>query len=356
MTSRLKKAPTGNQTFEWLEDDLNPSWSNPTANASAPATGTSANLAVTAGTGPYFNRYDIVKNSRSGEIMLVVRTSTSDITAVRGWDGTAATTSTTDDLVILGSAFQEGSTSGMLITKSTQTTRAFNYVQIFRKSVELSQSLAASNLYGGSDRDYQRKKKGIEMMRDIERTFLFNNRYQAQYADAALAGAAVATATRRSTGGLWHYRTNMQSRDMSGLMTETEFEAFLRDLFLYGENSRVMFCSPLVLSVISLWAQPKLQMLPKDKTYGIAINQYLSPQGTINLVRNMLLEESTYQGYSWALQMSELTYRYLNGRDIKFETEIQHPGDDTFKDQYIGEVGLELHQESLHGYIYNVTS
>lgn len=87
-----------------------------------------------------------------------------------------------------------------------------------------------------------------------------------------------------------------------------------------------------------MWAnvkQPKLQMLTKDKTYGIAINQYLSPQGTVNLVRNMLLEGATYQGYAFGLQMSELTYRYLKGRDVKFETNIHHPGDDMFKDKII---------------------
>lgn len=108
-----------------------------------------------------------------------------------------------------------------------------------------------------------------------------------------------------------------------------------------------------------MWAnvkQPKLQMLPKDQTYGIAINQYVSPQGTVNLVRNMLLEGDVYGGYAFGLQMSELTYRYLNGRDIKFVTNIHHPGDDMFKDQYIGEIGLEIHQEKLHGYLHGAAA
>lgn len=325
--------------------DLNPSWSAFGASATSAATA----VTVTTNTGNYFNAYDLIKNPTTGEIMLVLSAGTSALTAVRGYAGTSAVSAAAnEELVILGSAFQEASTSSMLVTKSTKVSNQYNYVQIVRKSVELSRSLNATNLYGGNDRDYQRKKKGIEMMRDIERIFLFGGRNE--YVGAAASEAPTLTSTRRTTGGLTQF-ISTNNTDMSGTMTETEFEAFLRTIFLYGENTRVLFCSPLVLSIISLWAQPKLQMLPKDQTYGIAINQYLSPQGTVNLVRNMLLEGNVYGGYAFGLQMSELTYRFLQGRDIKFETEIQNPGDDTLKDQYIGEIGLEIHQENLHGYI-----
>lgn len=31
-------------------------------------------------------------------------------------------------------------------------------------------------------------------------------------------------------------------------------------------------------------------MVPKDKTYGIAVTQYLSPHGTVNLINDVMLE------------------------------------------------------------------
>lgn len=226
--------------------DLNPSWSAIRASAGAADTVISA----TTNTGPYFNVYDMVKNPTTTEIMMVLSAGTSVFSATRGHAGTTAITAAVgEQLLILGSAFQEGSTNTMLVTKSTKASRLYNYVQIFRKSVELSQSLAASNLYGGDDRAYQRKKKGIEMMRDIERTFLYGHRNERTTSDIA-----AMTATRRTTGGLTQFITTNLT-NMAGTMTETEFEAFLRDLFLYGENTRVLFCSPLVLSIISLWAQ-----------------------------------------------------------------------------------------------------
>jgi hypothetical protein len=107
-------------------------------------------------------------------------------------------------------------------------------------------------------------------------------------------------------------------------------------------------------------------MFPKDKTYGIAISQYVSPHGTLNLVKETLLENtngpsggslstSYYGGYAYALELEEIVYRYLQNRDVQFETEIQTPGDDFYKDQYICEVAMEFHQERKHAELTGVT-
>jgi hypothetical protein len=73
----------------------------------------------------------------------------------RGYGTTGASAiATSDDILIMGSAFKEGSVNTDLITKSTQTVKKTNYMQIFRKSVELSQTLANMDLYGGPDRAY----------------------------------------------------------------------------------------------------------------------------------------------------------------------------------------------------------
>jgi hypothetical protein len=104
-------------------------------------------------------------------------------------------------------------------------------------------------------------------------------------------------------------------------------------------------------------------MFPKDKTYGIAISQYLSPHGTVNLVKELMLENaggvastSNYGGYAYAIELEDVVYRYLQNRDVQMETDIQLPGDDFYKDQYICEVGMEFHNEQKHGTLYGVTS
>jgi hypothetical protein len=196
-------------------------------------------------------------------------------------------------------------------------------------------------MYGGNDRNVQRKKKGIELMRDLERTFLYGEPYEDVLTKDTTSGMGV----RRVTGGI-NYFISTNTTAVSGILTEFDFEAFLRSLFRYGSTERYLFCAPLVVSIISQWAQGKyialdksflingrslrrpsptslntvaqternesmkvdkrqselhenehaevsrnglldlvkrignrlkLQMFPKDKTYGVQIAQYLSP-------------------------------------------------------------------------------
>ena len=96
--------------------------------------------------------------------------------------------------------------------------------------------------------------------------------------------------------------------------------------------------------------------------YGIAISQYLSPHGTVNIVKDVLLENAGvvsntafYGGYAFGVMLEEIVYRYLQNRDISLETDIQLPGDDSYKDQYICEVGCEFHLEKAHGKLTGVT-
>jgi hypothetical protein len=65
---------------------------------------------------------------------------------------------------------------------------------------------------------------------------------------------------------------------------------------------------------------------------------------------------SYYGGYAFAIELEDLVYRYLQNRDVQMETDIQHPGDDYYKDQYLAEVGMEFHNEQKHGVLTGVTS
>jgi hypothetical protein len=347
LVSKLNKRVAINTTFSWLEDVLNPSWVTLAVSASANATALTAAY-------DYINTFDVVKVIESGELLLCTSKTNTAVTVTRSWGDTAAADITTAyNLLILGPAFQEGSTQANLVTHSTKSTVKTNYLQIFRKSVEITRTLANSELYGGNDRNYQRKKKGIEFLRDLERSFLYGE-------DIEDTSGSVTTHARRTTAGLDHFISTNDTSSV-GTMTESEFESFLRSVFRYGTNTRYLMCAPLAISVISQWAQGKLQVFPTDKTYGIAITQYVSPHGTVNLVKNVMLEHSSisstsyYAGYLYALELEDIVYRYLQNRDVQMETDIQDNGDDTYKDQYICEVGMEFHEEVKMGKMRGIT-
>lgn len=356
LVSKLNKRVAINTTFSWLEDELNPSWDTIDVSAAYGATELSA-----ANTG-YFMKGDLIKFPSTGEVCLVWSVAASSngdtLTVVRSYGATTAVNIAANATFFrIGTAFEEGSLYSQLQTKSTTVTSVSNYLQIFRTSVELTKSLANTELYGTGtgDRNYQRKKKGIELMRDLERQFLFGEPKQDTTAANLCAGHA-----RRVTGGI-DYFISTNATAAGGVLTETEFENFLRTVFRYGSNTRYLLSAPLIISVVSQWAQGKLQMFPSDKTYGIAITQYVSPHGSLRLVKDVLLEDNGasnvtyYGGYAYAIELEELVYRYLQNRDVTLETDIQLPGDDTYKDQYICEVGMEFHSEKKHGVLTGVT-
>lgn len=71
--------------------------------------------------------------------------------------------------------------------------------------------------------------------------------------------------------------------------------------------------------------------------------------GTVNLIKELMLENaggvsstSYYGGYAAAIELEDCVYRFLQNRDVTFETDIQHPADDFYKDQYIAEVGIKI--------------
>ena len=354
LVSKLNKRVAISTTVEWPENDLNPSWSSLAASATSAAT----NLTVASQEGYYFNVYDLVKIPSTGEIILVTAIAACAVTAIRAFGSVAASTSTSaanaSTLVIIGSAFEEGSSSSALVTKSRKAARVYNYLQTIRKSVEVTNTMLNSELYGGNFRAYERKVKGIELMRDIERMALYGDRLE----DTTLSSP---THARRTSGGADFYiSTNVTA--VGGILTESDFEAFIRTVTRFGGDEVYLFASPLIISVISQWAQGKLHMYPKDQTYGIAIAQYLSPHGTLNLIKDYMLENAgsvsntaLYGGYAFALKLDEMVYRFLQNRDVTMEADIQHPGDDFVKDQYICEMGFEFHNEEKNGVLTGVT-
>ncbi len=349
LVSRLKKNSVYSYKHSWLEDVLNAVWTYLTSQVT---TNTSTIKVGAAGADYAIVRpYDILRLTETGEQVLVtsVDTTNSKVKVTRSYGTTSKATqsagsASNNNVLVLGSAFKEGSAVTALQTVSTQTVERYNYTQIFRKSVELSKTLANSKLYGGSDRMYQRKKKGIELMKEFQNTFYWGE----QKEDTSN--------SRHTMAGIYYYLKNMsgQSSNVNGPLTETNLESFLRSVFRYGTKNRTMFCAPKVTSAISQIAQGRLRLIPKDQTFGLHITQWQSPHGTLNFVNDVVLEQE-YAGYAFCLEMGTLTYLYLQDRDVKLNTNIQNPGDDKYTDEYLAEISLQMENAEKSGYIYGIT-
>lgn len=347
-TNALKRKKVANEPkFEWFEDEL---VGNTVADASGATTTTS--IVVSAADALKLRVGDILAAPNGEAILLTAFSGTSNttLTVTRSFGAvTAYSLSTADQLVIVGNASDEGASNPEF--RSTQRVPCYNYIQIFRDPVQITHTAAASDVFGtADDRLYLRKKVAIEHKRSIEQAFLFGDR-------AEVAGSY--GGSRRTTSGL----VNLISTNVTaagGVLTEAEFESFLRTVFRYqpatGNPSKVLFASPVMISALNFWAKNALQVRSDEKTYGMRIASYRSGHGDLDIVRHWLLGDfNDWTKYSIVIDPSLVTYRFLKGLDTKLHLDIGLKTSEQYLDEYRTHAGLQLELEKAHGMVTGVT-
>lgn len=341
LTKKMDKKVAINPDFKWLEEEA----LTKTSAAAATSTPTATQVTVTTGHGVRFRAGDIVKDVSTGEHLLVTNVSTDTLDVTRAFGSTSAdTVADTDVLLIVGNSNEEHATKRT--QKIGDQTEKTNYTQIFRTPFGISDTAANSEMYGGKDMKHIRMMQLIEHQKEIERSMWFGE--PKLYTSG--------THYRRATGGV-DYFISTNAQDAGGTLTETEFLTFLRTGFRYGSKTKWLFAAPILTAAISFWGHQKLQVTPRDKTFGIAVMQWLSPFGMVNIVNSNIFTETTvYSGYGYLVDPSQVKYRFLRNRDTKLKTNIQDPSADGQEDEYISEVGLDFRQEKKAAVLYNITS
>lgn len=351
LVRKLSKRTSKNPKYEWLEDEQVP-WVDQINNGAGYAAGATS---LVVDNGGYFAVADLVRVFRTNEVFRVTAVATNTLTVTRGWGSTAAALVDNDFLEILGPAIAEGQAVGT--ARMTKKVPKFNYTEIFRHPLKVTKTLEASDLYGGNERAFQRRKTAIQHNMAIERALWFGARNE----DLTATDAPI-----RSTGGVVSFvTTNKTSLANDAALTLAAFDAFWETVFFYGSGTRWAFASPHMMTLINALGQSKLQLyqMPlgqaKGVTFGIAVTQYVSPGGTVNLVNTRLFKDwiaSTGSNAAGKLlialdfdPMDGVAYRYLPGRDTSLETDLQVRGDDFVQDAYLTECGLQIAQEKRHG-------
>ena len=299
--------------------------------------------------GSYFKADDLVINTRTKEIFQVSSVATNTLTVVRGYGSVAAQTMNDDDEIRrLGNAFEEG--AGADVSKTVKVDQITNYTEIFKTSLTLTRTEMRTTLHGGADLPTRQKMSGIEHAQKIEAAFLFGQKKE--YLTTSSVNAATNHPIRLTAGILSFISSNVV--DIGGALSEATFNnEFLRFVFTADKNfrrKRTIFVSPLVGGIMNQWANGKIQLVPSDQTFGITVSRYLSFFGELNIVMHPLLEGVEYSGYSIAVSLENIGYRFLNGSDTSLETDIVKDGSDQRVDQFLTEAGLSVMLEGVHGY------
>lgn len=332
----LSRKSVSNPKFDVIEDELVPTL---VSSDGAMADGVTTSFDVHAGEGDYIPLYSVLVVQETGEALLVTGVSTDTVTVTRSWGGTAGAAWSDDaSISILQSAQTEGSSKPTAI--STVETNGYNYTQISRWAFDLTGTEMASNLYGGKDLGYQRKKAGIEWAKRNDLTFFFSERNEDT------------SAKRRSTGGLNEFITTNR-QDMGGSFSKTTFWNFAESFFRYGSKDKVAFIPRGMATEIAITADTNVERQESSKSLGLEITRLVTPHGRLRLITHDLLEGDTYGGYGFIVDPANIGYRFLDGRDMVLKTNIQDNDYDGEIDEYTGEIGLFRSLEKTHAVVTN---
>lgn len=341
LLSKVRKESTRDVAFSWFEDISIGKWTQINNGAGYDA----AAVSLVVDDADIFQVGDLVKEVTTGEIMRVtsVTVGTNTIGVTRAFGSTVAAAIADDAYMFrLGQSLSEGYTVGnQLITTKTKID---NYIQIFSRPIQLTQTANAVATYGGNRRMYERKKVGVDIKRDIEAQFLFGEpKYDA-------------TGPTYATGGVLYFMgSGSPALNAAGALHKDDFDGWLKDAFAYGSAEKWLFASPTIISYINGWADSYMWADPGEiKTWGVRFRKYTSAFGDVNIVlnRNFL---GPYAGQAVLLDMKEIVYRYLEGLDLTLQTNLQPANAKYFLDEYAGHIGLELHNDVKHARVYGVS-
>lgn len=336
---RAKKDPVTSWKFQWYDDEP---IGMRTQVSEAVADKTTTTIPVVDST--IFNVADIIKVGRTGEVMRVatVPNSTS-ITVTRKFGTTENAALLKDDwLYNLGGAFAE--MTGAPDAIMDQPTMRENVTQITKTTIKGSGTLEAIRLQtAGNERNRQRQKKALEHMLKIERALLYGEKN-----DGSSGGV-------RATGGALSFiKTNVM--DVNGILTEAGMNDFARLSWSSTASSatKLLCFSPEVGAIINQFAANKIETATGDEAYGLRLKKYNTFFGTFLLAPTRVLELD-YADMMLALDIENIFYRPLKGRDTKLRVDIHNPDLDGWMDEYLTEFGLQVEMEKTHAYAYGIT-
>ena len=288
------------------------------------------------------------------EIVRVVSV-TNDTTIVvsRGAQGsTAGAIANGSWLMSIGTGFGEGTDAANATTKNP--TKFFNYTQIFKTSYEITKTAERTRARTGDPIKNDKKRKMFDHAVKMEQAYIFGRRSEITDANGK---------PLRTTGGILSFlQSNVTNFDGAGTpFTENNFIDAISPVFDYkgagNSNTRLCFAGNQALTNLNKLARDsassRINFDGVVEVYGMKLQRWIIPQGELLIKTHPLFNtHPVYSKSMLGLNMKGTIDRTL--RATKFEDDIQLPGADYRKGQWLTESGLELHFEQTHFYLSNM--
>lgn len=273
---------------------------------------------------------------------------------------------------VVGSSFAQGigDTSSSIYNLPTNLE---NYVQIFRSPFSFTGTALKTAAKFDSSGPYKDKSKetSIFHMIEMEKAFMFGRK------NLYVGGA---TPVYQTGGILYHleqweagttYGNTAATLDTddnkriitnaAGTLSEKQYNGYLERVFRVTNNKtseKLVLCGSGFLSVINQMYGNKTMLTSRQgekTTYGMTVVQHDTPFGTVYYKSHPLFSQNPTLRYNALfLDVHNLKYRYMDGRDTALLKNRQNNDEDLRKDEWLTEAGLELRLPESHMYLQNV--
>jgi hypothetical protein len=278
-----------------------------------------------------------------------------------------------NEVLVVGSAHRQGAT-GSSEAGYELPVNIWNYLQIFRTSFSFTGSALKTPVKFDDTGAYKDKAKEatIQNSREMEFAFMFGSKSKSLDAD---------NLPLYTMGGiLWYmqqweagttYGNTAATADTddnkriivnaTGKMSIDTYEDYLERLFRVTNsvtNEKLVLCGSGFLATVNKMYKGQTVFnsnLPSKDTFGMNVVSHLTPFGTVYYRSHPLFSQNTTMRYNALfLDVHNLVYRYLEGRDTQLYKDRQANDADHRKDEWLGECGLECRFPESHMYMQNV--
>lgn len=286
-------------------------------------------------------------------------------------------------VTVAGTAYEQGA-SGPTTEQYNLPIEPINYCQIFRTPFSLTGTAAKTDVRFDTTGPYKDKAKehSVNHMIEVENAFLFGSRTKiANHNSTGLPlfttggilwfleewekpGASANIAYRGTSAAAVTLDTDDDKRiiqNTSGLLNEKSYDKYLERVFRVTNNTaneKLVFCGSGFLNVINQLYKSKACLdtsLPMKDTYGMSVVRHVCPFGTLYYKSHPLFSRSSQlRNAALILDIQNLRYRYIAGRDTELLKNRQNNGDDFRRDEWLTECGLELRFPEANMLLLNV--
>lgn len=262
-------------------------------------------------------------NTRENILVTAATEGATSITVQRAFGNVAAAASagSTDQLIVIGTAFEEASVRPSAL--SVLPTRVINYTQIFRNTWMVSGTEAAISMIAGGTPDAENKADcAMFQAVQIEQALLFG-----QLFSGTRNGQPIRTMdgviSRIIAAAAGNYVT------LGSTTNYTQLEAALDPCFNQvtdpaNPNERLYFCGGLNRRILHNIFRLNSQYMINDQTtnWGLQFDMFKIPRGRFNMVEHALLNaygaSSIWAKFGLAMDLSSYSLAYMTGRKSQF--------------------------------------